>query len=115
MNGVWARYGRERWEKPGAIGLRDVEDAESSATVGVNWPEWVALDVAESVRYFLKNPGENYGWKISQDPVRGVDDSAIEYVVGAYMYKSCEAPEVHLRPMLVLIPEKSAAIGNSTE
>ena len=48
-----------------------VTDAESSATVGENWPEWVTLDVTESVRSFLENPSENYGWKISQDPVRG--------------------------------------------
>ena len=66
----------------------------------------MTLDVTESVRYFLEHADENYGWKISQDPVRGVDDSTVEYIEGAYMYKSSEAPEKHLRPMLILIPEQ---------
>lgn len=99
-----ARHGIEAWERPGAMGLTDVADAESSATVGENYPEWVTLDVTESVRYFLANPDRNYGWKISQDPVRGVDDSTIKYVPGVYTYVSSNARQTHLRPMLVLVP-----------
>lgn len=100
------RHGQEPWEMPGALGLTDVADCESSATVGENWPEWVTFDVTGSVRDFLKNPSSNHGWKISQDPVRGIEDSAIEYAKGIYNYKSSEAPEVHLRPMLILIPSE---------
>jgi hypothetical protein len=107
VTGSSAEHGLVPWEKPGAMGESDVALAESSATVGVNWPEWVTLDVTDSVQYFLDNPDKNFGWKISQDPVHGVDDPTIEYVAGAYMYKSSEAPEVHLRPMLVLVPSET--------
>lgn len=104
-----AGFGLELWERPGALGVTDVADAESSATVGDSWPGWVTLDVTESVRFFLTNPSENHGWKVSQDPVRGVDDATIEYVQGAYMFRSSEATYVHLRPMLILIPDDRAA------
>jgi hypothetical protein len=98
------RYGEQTWEKPGVLGLTDVADAESSVTAGTDWPQWVVFDVTESVRLFFREPSENHGWKISQDPVRGVNDRQIEYVNGIFGYKSSEADEVHLRPMLVLVP-----------
>lgn len=104
VTGNSAQHGLRAWEKPGATGATDVADSESSATVGINWPEWVALDVTESVRYFLENPDENFGWKISQDPDHGVDDDTIEYTAGVHTYSSSEAPDVHLRPILVLVP-----------
>lgn len=99
-----ARHEQGPWEKPGAMGLTDATDPESSATLGENWPEWITFDVTDSVRYFLDHPEENFGWKISQDPRQGLDDDATTYAAGAYMFHSSEAPEVHLRPTLVLIP-----------
>ena len=36
--------------------------------------------------------------------IRGIEDSAIVYVQGAYTRKSREAPEVDLCPMLILVP-----------
>jgi hypothetical protein len=99
-----ARHDIGRWEKPGAMGATDVADAESSTTAGENWPEWITLDVTESVRYFLKHPDENFGWKISQDSERGDNDSSIMYEPGVHAYKSSEAPELHLRPLLILFP-----------
>jgi hypothetical protein len=101
-----ARHGVDRWEKPGAVGLTDVADWESSATVGENYPEWVAFDVTQSVREFLRMPSLNHGWKISQDSTRGHDDATITYSMGLYTYKSSEAPQPELCPMLVLIPRE---------
>ena len=101
----YARQALQLWEKPGALGETDVADAESSATVGKNWPEWVTLDVTESTRHFLAHPEENFGWKISQDLQPGLDDAATTYAAGAYMFKSSEASEINLRPMLILTPE----------
>jgi hypothetical protein len=103
-----ALYGQNAWELPGANGLTDMADAETTATVGEDWPEWVRLDVTESVRYFLDNPSRNHGWKVAQDPARGLPERFIYYVQGVFMYKSSEAPEAHLRPMLILIPSRPA-------
>ena len=105
---VSARHNEQPWERPGTLGLTDVDDAESSTTAGADWPEWVAFDVTDSVRRFLRDPSANHGWKISQDPARDVDDATIQYVNGIFGYKSSEAPEVHLRPILILIPEELA-------
>lgn len=103
-----ARHNEDLWEIPGALGRADVAEAESSATAGVDWPEWITLDVTESVRYFLANPDKNFGWKISQDPVRGVKDSTIKYVSGAYQFVSNQASEICYRPMLILVPSERA-------
>lgn len=102
------------WEIAGALGITDVADAESSATAGDNWPAWVTFDVTESVREFLKTPERNHGWKISQDPIRGVPATAIEYEAGAYLFKSSEAPQKHLRPVLILIPSERTAVKTAT-
>lgn len=110
-----ARHGLMKWEIPGANGLSDVADAESSATAGAHWPEWVSLDVTESVRHFLANPEENFGWKVSQDPRRGVDDAATSYVLGAYMFVSREAITENYRPTLVLAPEDGELTVRSTQ
>lgn len=103
-----AEHNRQTWEKPGATGADDVAEAESSMTAGDQVPTWIDLDVTKSVRHFLKNPDENFGWKISQDAAAGVDGSATSYVTGVYMFKSSEALEIHLRPMLILAPTSSA-------
>jgi hypothetical protein len=108
-----AQHLLQRWEIPGAMGTTDVADWEDELRVGENWPEWVVFDVTQSVSDFLTTPSLNHGWKISQDPERGVDDQTLEYVLGAYMYKSSEAPEAQLRPMLVLLPEGFTS-GTST-
>jgi hypothetical protein len=104
-----ALYRQAPWEMPGANGLTDMADVETTAAVGGNWPEWVRFDVTESVRQFLDNPSENHGWKIAQDPARGIPEYFIYYVQGVFMYKSSEAPEAHLRPMLILVPRSAGA------
>jgi hypothetical protein len=98
-----AQHGVMAWELPGAMGLTDVAEWESATMTGLDWPDWFVFDVTESIRDFLTTPPLNCGWKISQGGVRGEARPDISYCHGAYTYKSSEAPEKHLRPMLVLI------------
>lgn len=105
--------GIESWDMRGAMGTGDVDDWETSATVGADWPEWVTFDVTRSVRQFLQTPNANHGWKISQDSVRGVGDDTFSYERGVYAFKSGEAPEIHLRPLLILISEDAAEASSA--
>jgi WD40 repeat protein len=100
---------RTKWEKTGMAGIRaDVADPESSTRAGLSWPEWVTLDVTKSVQYFLDNPDKNYGWVLW--PVR---DPTVDYVsepntgLFAFGFRNPNTPDVHLRPMLILVPSEA--------
>ena len=91
------------WERAGVMGLTDVADASASTTIVANQFGWYSWDVLADAPDMINTPGANYGWKVSQDPNRDVDDNTNTYVQGPYDFHSSEyLGDATLRPMMVI-------------
>lgn len=100
-----ARHNQQTWEIAGLMGLTDSGPFITSASISGNWPMWVSWDVTQSALDMITTPSQNFGWKISQDKVRGVadNDAANSWVQGAYDYRSRNHGNPAERPQLVFV------------
>jgi hypothetical protein len=123
-----AAHNQVPWTLPGLMSTSDVLSVNPDnrcTSFGSTTGVWVSLRVTEDVVYFLDNPSENHGWKVSQDGVLnyhaggfatisglyvgGVAPAGNEYVTpanvgdgAAFDFWSSEAPVPELRPALII-------------
>lgn len=111
---MYSSYTTTLWEIPGCQGLTDVGTSEPAAFWDAQWPQWVKLDVTNTVKDMIATPAANFGWKVSQDVLRGVPSGTAgnEYVQGAYDFIARHNTNYLpiYRPLLVIRPSTAVPV-----
>ncbi|MDX9754354.1 MAG: hypothetical protein RBU29_10360 [bacterium] len=64
---TWNSTGYDLWQAMGAEGPEDIAPTESTTEFDPAVGGWVWFDVTESVKFWVANPGKNFGVKIGQE------------------------------------------------
>lgn len=118
---TWNSTGFELWQAMGAEGPADIAKTESEVVFDPAVGGWVYFDVTQSAKFWMANPGKNFGVKISQEkypdtflaPDLTLPNGKVVYSKapvaqstshkpGAHDFISSENTDAARRPMLIL-------------